>query len=136
MSTLVRSPDAELPARPHNVVYFQVLKTGWYRTKPIEYRHATFSQENVHYYDKSQIDDNAEGFFKYCKDLTAQVHAILTTADGNCFSHAVSYGLNGDQFAQVYELKLRGAVAYYDLYKTIHKFGMDVGFAKATGKFY
>ena len=84
----------------------------------------------------SAVDPVAEKYLPFCETLNTKACAIETPKTGNCFSSAISMGLNGTSpyLQQESEIRLRGSIFYAENCQKIHDKGFQIGWAKATGK--
>ena len=123
--------------------------TGWPRVlkavravqRQIEPTFIPKSNTDIQTFGPQHIDPNAQLYLQYCKtfrDTNTEAFAIRTSKKGNCFSSAVSIGLNGhDQnHSQETEIRLRASLYYADHCDEVFALGNQVGWAKGTlGKF-
>ena len=115
----------------------RVLKAVRAVRRQIEPNFVPKSITDVQTFGPEHIDPVAQLYLQYCKtlrDKTTEVFAIRTRKNGNCFSHAVSIGLNGhDQsYSQETEIRLRASLYYAEHCDEVFALGNQVGWAKGT----
>ena len=90
----------------------------------------------THTYHPRYVDPVAQKYLPFCETLNTKACAIETPKTGNCFSSAISMGLNGTSpyLQQESEIRLRGSIFYAENCQKIHDKGFQIGWAKATGK--
>ena len=114
----------------------RVLKAVRAVKKEIDPKFVPKSSIDRNKYHPSYVDPVAQQYLPFCETLKTEAMAIKTPKTGNCFSSAVSMGLNGisPYLQQESEIRLRASIFYAENCQKIHDEGFRIGWAKATGK--